>query len=214
MKKILLLITAIAFTSVTIAQQDAKAKGILDRLSVKTKSYTSIKAKFEFTIKNKAEGINETQTGSIIIKGDKYFLSIKGQDVISDGKTVWTHLKESEEVQINDAVSDDEEEDFISPTKIFTLYESGFKYQFLKEADGIQIINLFPLDVKEKSYHRISLFINKAKNQVVKINVHQKDGGLSTYKILTFIPNTAIPASKFTFDKSKYPNIEVIDLRD
>ena len=194
-----------------MAQQDTKAKEILDKLSAKTKAYSTIEAQFQFTMVNKTEGLNETQEGSILIKGDSYNLSISGQNVISDGKSVWTILNDAEEVQINEIDEDDEEA--ISPNKIFTLYEEGFKYKYLKEENGFHVINLYPKDASEKSYHRIALYINKAKNEIGKVIVYGKDGTNSTYKVKSFSPNASIPASKFTFDKTKYAKFEIIDLR-
>jgi len=193
--------------------QDQKAKAILDKLSVKTKAYSTIKAEFQYTIKNKTEGINETQTGKIELKGNNYFLSIKGQDVISNNKSIWTILKDAEEVQINDMPEEDDG-DYISPNKIFTLYEEGFKHKFVKEENGIQIINLYPIDAEEKSFHRIALYINKAKTQISKVKVYGKDGSIFTYTIKSFTPNQSIADSRFSFNKTKYPKYEIIDLRE
>lgn len=213
MKSFILLLFTTAISISSIAQQDQKAKAILDKLSAKTKAYKTIKAEFKFTISNKAEGINETQSGKIQIKGDKYFLLISGQEVISNGVDVYTILKDAEEVQINN-ISEEDEEDAISPTSIFTLYETGFKYKYVKEDKGIHIINLYPNDAEDKEFHRIALFINKAKNEISKVKIYGKDGSKTIYRIVTFTANTAIPDSKFTFNKSKYPKYEIVDLRD
>lgn len=214
MKKLSLIVLSSIISLGSFAQAvDTKAKGILDKLSTKTKSYTTIKAEFQYSISNKSEGINDSQTGKIQIKGDNYVLSIQGQDVISNGKGIWTVIKESEEIQIND-LPDEDEEDYISPNKIFTLYEDGFKYKFVKEENGIQIINLYPKAAEEKSFHRIALFINKAKNQITKVKVYGKDGSIFSYKIKVFTPNQSISDSQFTFNKAKYTGYEIIDLRE
>ena len=206
----LLLIASLSFMSVS-AQQDTKAKSILDKLSAKTKAYKTVKADFQFIMVNKADGTNESQSGSISIKGESYNLSISGQTIISDGESMWTVIKDAEEVQI--AEIDEEEEDAISPSKIFTIYEEGFKYKYVKEDAGMHIINLYPKDAADRAYHRIALYINKAKNQISKVKVYGKDGTVTTYKIKTFTPNATIPASKFTFNKANYPKYEIIDLR-
>jgi len=213
MKKLSIITLSILISLGSFAQQDAKAKVILDKLSAKTKAYKTIKAEFQFTINNKAEGINESQIGKIQIKGDKYFLSIAGQDVISNGKDIYTVLQDAEEVQINN-VPDEDEEGFINPNTIFTLYEDGFKYKYVKEDKGLHIINLYPKEVEDKEFHRIALYINKAKNEISKIKIYGKDGALTTYTIKSFVANTTIPDTKFTFNKSKHPNFEIVDLRD
>lgn len=211
MKSLLILFIAGATSLTAFAQEDTKAKGILDKLSAKTKAYKTIKADFQFTMSNKAEGTKESQTGKIEIKGEKYVLSISGQDVISDGSSLWTILKESKEVQINEIDVDDEET--ISPNKIFTLYEEGFKYKYVKEDKGMHIINLYPKAAADKSFHRIALYINKAKNEISKVKVYGKDGTITTYLIKSFTPNSSIPETRFGFNKSKFPGYEIIDLR-
>ena len=214
MKRLFIITLTTLISLGSFAQEvDTKAKGILDKLSAKTKAYKTIKAEFQFTLNNKTEGINETQSGKIQIKGDKYLLSIAGQDVISNGTEIYTVLKDAEEVQINGA-PDEDEEDFISPNTIFTLYETGFKYKYLKEDKGIHIINLYPKQAEDKEFHRIALFINKVKNEISKVKIFGKDGSTTTYSIKSFVANAAIPDSKFTFDKAKHPNYEVVDLRD
>jgi outer membrane lipoprotein-sorting protein len=212
MKKITTLLFAGLLAFNMNAQEDAKAKGILDKLSAKTKSYSTIKADFQYSIVNKTDGLNETQSGKIDIKGNSYLLSIQGQDIISNGKTIWTHIKESEEVQINSVSEDDDEG--ISPNKIFTMYETGFKYKYVDEKNNIQTINLYPKDAESKAYHRISLMIDKTKQQITEVIIFGKDGTQTTYKIKSFTPNTAISDTHFTFNKSKHPNVEIIDLRD
>lgn len=210
---IILFLTGVISLGSQAQEVDVKAKAILDKLSAKTKAYKTIKAEFQYTISNKSEGINESQNGKIEIKGDRYYLSIQGQDVMSDGKYMYTVLKESEEIHISN-LPDEDEEDYISPNKIFTLYEDGFKYKYVKEEGGIQVINLYPKDAEEKSFHRIVLHVNKVKTQIVKVEVFGKDGSDFIYKIKTFTPNASISDTRFTFNKSKYPNYEIIDLKD
>lgn len=213
MKQLIAVVLTTIFALNINAQDDAQAKTILDKLSKKTKSYTSIKADFQYTIVNKKDGINEAQDGSIQIKGNKYNLSIKGQDVISDGKTIWTYIKDSEEVHINN-LSEDENDGTISPNKLFTIYETGFKYKFVEEKNNIYTINLYPKDASSKSFHRIALFIDKLKDQIKEVKVYGKDGGEMAYKIKTFTTNSTLPDGNFTFDKAKHPKVEIIDLRD
>ncbi|MDZ4784552.1 MAG: outer membrane lipoprotein carrier protein LolA, partial [bacterium] len=136
------------FTSV-FAQQakevvDQKAKAILDEVAAKTKAYTSIKTEFESSaikkVSNTETKVSDTQTGTLQLKGEKYKLEIKGQVIICDGKTQWTYIKESNEVQVNNA-PDPDATDTPSPINIFTLYEKGYKYKFEKEdvSNGVKV---------------------------------------------------------------------------
>ncbi|MDQ3192703.1 MAG: outer membrane lipoprotein carrier protein LolA [Bacteroidota bacterium] len=218
MKKLITVIVAFIALGAynATAQDDAKAKAILDELSAKTKSYSNIKATFSYNLSNPDAKIDETQEGTIHIKGSKYRLEIAGQEVISDGKTVWTYLKDANEVQINDM--DASSEEAVTPSNIFTMYEKGFKYKFEGEkTEGgkvIQTIILYPIDVKGKPYHQVKLQIDKNAKQIQSIKVLSKDGNHYTYTVKTFTPNTDITDAHFTFNAAKYPKVEVIDLRD
>jgi outer membrane lipoprotein-sorting protein len=121
-------------------------------------------------------------------------------------------LKDAEEVQIN-SIPDENEEDVISPNTIFTLYEKGFKYKYVKEENGNDIINLYPNNPQDKSFHRVEIQINKTKGEIYKVTVFGKDGTDMSYTIKTFTPNIAITDDTFVYSKAKYPKYDVIDLR-
>ncbi len=204
------------FLSISLfGQTDPKAKDLLDKLSAKTKSYTSIKADFNYTLVNIEMDMNETQSGSIAIKGEKYFLKIAGQEIRCNGKTVWTYLKDAEEVQISDLEEDSEDQ--ITPTSIFTMYEKGFRHSYKgeKTISGVNAaeVHIYPLDLDEKSYHTVKLFIDKDKLQIKKVEILGKEGDTYTYTIKSFQPNASIPDSYFSFDTASHPDVDVIDLR-
>ncbi|MBX7183014.1 MAG: outer membrane lipoprotein carrier protein LolA [Bacteroidia bacterium] len=203
----------------TMAQQAAspeKAKKILDEVSAKTKSYTTIQASFTYSLENKQSKVNEKQTGTLILKGQKFRLTLANQEVISDGKTVWVYMKESNEVQIK-TVEDFNAESDINPTKIFTVYEQGFKFDYVKEATvngkNLATVDLLPLDPKKKNYSRVRLEIDKVSKQIVSTKSFGKDGNTYTLTVSKFSTNQVFDDKQFTFDKSKYPGVEVVDLR-
>ncbi len=215
MKKLIALLTfaAVLLNNNLIAQQDQKAKDILSKVSEKTKNYTTIISDFTLKITNQSEDIDETQNGTIYIKGNKYYISIPGQVIFSDGKAVYTYLKDADEIQINN-LPDAMDEEAIDPSKIFTMYEDDFKYKYIKEANNQHVINLYPANPEGKGYHRITVFIDKTKMQLTRIEIYGKDGTNTTYIVKSFKTNTPINDTKFTYTKSKYPNAEVIDLRE
>ncbi|UTW60840.1 outer membrane lipoprotein carrier protein LolA [bacterium SCSIO 12741] len=198
-----------------LTPQDPEAKAILDKLSTKTKGYSTITVDFEMRMVNEADGIDDSQKGTIAVKGDKYILNLAGQDVISNGTTVWAVLKEEKEVQISEAESDEEDEGIMNPKDIFTLYEKGFKY--VKDDDqthgdiAVHTIRLHPMKPGDKPYHTILLYIDKAKMQIESIEIKQKDGGVFYYKLTNFTPNKDIPDSEFEFLIPE--GYEPIDLR-
>ena len=196
------------------SDHDPKAKSILDEVSKKTKTYNAMLVNFTYTMENKKENISDSQSGELLLSGEKYRLKIAGQIIYSDGKTMWTYIDEAQEVQINEQ---EESEGMISPTNIFTIYEKGFKYQFHKEeqVDGktTQVINLYPDKPKEKSFHTIRLYVDKAKKQLFKVKIFGREGDDYLYKIDKLQLNPAVKDSDFSFDTAAHPKVEVIDLR-
>jgi outer membrane lipoprotein-sorting protein len=214
MKNLLLALVAIISTN-AIAQNsdyDPKAKVILDELSKKAKEYKTISIEFVTIIKGR--DINETRKGKAMVKGDKYYYESADQKVFCDGKSVWNYTSDENECYIEKLSNIDDE---LNPTKMLTIWESGFKYQFVKEATEngkvIQEIKLFPKDAQKNKYHTIILKIDKAKKEVQKVIIKGKDGLDMTFEIKKFETNKEIPDNTFVFEKTKFPGVVVIDNR-
>jgi outer membrane lipoprotein carrier protein len=188
--------------------QDPKAKQILDELSDKTKAYTSIEAKFTNTFSSTVTDINESQSGKLYLMDDAYRLEMEGQTIICDGETNWIYLEDEEEVNITER---DDEENELNPSKIFTIYEQGYKYKFVKEDQKSYHIDLFP---KESGpFSKVELFINKSKMQISSFNMIDKQGSHYKYVIDSFITNQKMEKDFFVFKILDHPDVDVIDLR-
>jgi len=151
---------------------------------------------------------NESQSGKIYLQGDAFKLELDAQTIISDGETVWIHLIDEEEVTISE---EDEDENEISPTKIFTIYEVGYKYQFVKEDSKNYHINLFPEE--SGAFTKIELYIDKLKMEISSFVMFDKQGSFYSYIINSLTTNKKFDSSFFQFDVSKYPDVEVVDFR-
>jgi len=114
------------------------------------------------------------------------------------------------EVQI---MEHDPEEQMMSPNKLFTIYEEGYKYIYVgaeaEKGKRLQIIDLFPEE--SGAFIKVTLAVDAAKNQLHKITMHDKNGGTYSYLVTNFKSNTAI--APFIFNTVDYPGVEVIDLR-
>ena len=212
MKNLFLILFIFILSSKFIAQdQDPKAKAILDDISKTTKSYKTITTDYSLTITNKEKKQTDKQTGKIQVKGNKFRLEIPGNSIICDSKTVWTYNKEAGEVSVKNY--EPSADDALDPTKIFTMYENGYKYKFDKEEAGLTIINLYPsVKPEKKKFHTIKLYVDKPKKQVKKLIMLMKDGGTQTYELKTLTPNLDILDNNFAFD-TKSCKCEVIDER-
>ncbi|MCS6992022.1 MAG: outer membrane lipoprotein carrier protein LolA [Chitinophagales bacterium] len=199
--------------SAAAQQNDPRATQILNSVSATYKELKSAQADFSIRIESPHSKTPDVQTGTLFIKGNKYKLSLKNQEVISDNVTVWTYLKEANEVQVSHYEPD---ENTITPIQLFTLYEKDFLYAFTEEKQmqgkTIQYIELTPLD-KSKPYFKVRLGIDKATRTVQSAVVFDKNGNRYHFEIRNFVANPALADSFFQFDPRAYPGIEIVDLR-
>lgn len=208
------LFTLIAICSFVFANaQDEKSQAILDKLSSKMKGYKSFYIEFSATIKNSANGTNQTETGKGWVKGEKFTATYGENTIISNGVKTWTIVKEEKTVYQTDASGSDEES--INPKKLMTIWESGFKNKYEKEDklnnEAVHVINLYPKNPAKVEYHTIVLYISKATNELKKAVMKTKDGTTMTYTVTKFQANPTVEDSMFVFDKKKYPGYTVIE---
>ena len=211
MKKIITLFLSICISVTNAIGQDKLATDILENLSETTKIYSSISIEFDHIFTNKSAGINEKSRGKLDLEGENFRIDMPQQLIINNGTTHWIYLKEMNEVQIMDY--DLEDEDALSPNKLFTVYDEDYKSAYVeaKSVNGVRmhIINLFP---KESGpIMKIRLTINALKSQISILALYDKNGGIYTYNIKSFKTNQELPP--FNFNTTNHPDVEVIDLR-
>jgi outer membrane lipoprotein-sorting protein len=211
MKSLLSLLLLLFISTQFSFAQDAKAQGILDKLSSKMKGLKSFYIEFSASIKNSETGTNESQSGKGWVKGNKFSASYGENTIISNGLKTWTIVKEEKSVYESDAADD---EDGINPKKLMTIWESGFKNKYIKEdklnGESVHVIDLYPKNPSKAEYHTIVLYISKSDGELKKAIMKAKDGTVMTYSLTKFQENPDIDDSKFVFDKKKYPGYPVI----
>ena len=211
MKKSLLVLVACVLGSLPIqAQDDARSKAIVDKLMTQAKAWTSFEADFSSRLQNTKDKLDVKQEGNMKVKGKKFRLVLDKNTIINDGVTLYTYNKDANEVSLNDPKEMDQD---LDPSTLFTQYEKGFKSQFVEEKVNTQVVKLFPLDPAKKPYHTVILTVDKVKTEPMEIQVLYKDGNIVTYTLLGFTANPELSDALFTFNKAKYPGVEVNDMR-
>ena len=215
MKKILLLLCTAVLVSVSHAQYDKKAKEILDKVSAKNKAFTTEKVDFLYIQENVNDKTKNAKGGSLWLKGNKYKLDLMGNTIFCDSKTIWSYIKESNEVNVSNVA--DQEGSILNPAKVFTMYEKGFKYKLIRERfesnRSVYEIELYPEKVNESQYSKVRLIIDKDKMQLYLVQYFAKDANRVTIEIKKILTNEDISDATFTFDKTKFPKVEVVDMR-
>ncbi|MDZ4714492.1 MAG: outer membrane lipoprotein carrier protein LolA [Cytophagales bacterium] len=208
------LVTFLLFSVSTLwAQYDPKALEILEAMSNRYKKTPSFEANFSYTLTNETEKINEEFKGKMMVKGDKYRLTLPEQEVINNGTTVWTYLPDVKEVNIDnvDPTSDD-----LNPSKFYEIYKKGYKYLYLEDKmDGgvmCEVVDLVP-EKRDAQYFKVRMNIVKKDKSIQSWTMFDKAGNLFKYSITKFNAAAKLEDTDFIFDPKKFPGVEVIDLR-
>lgn len=208
------LILTVAFLSV--AQNDNKARQILNEVSEKSRSHNTISAEFIFTMENQEMDIDEKNEGSIKLKGQKYVVELPdiGVQVFSDGKTIWNYMADGNQVTISNM--EDENSELMDPSSIFTIYEKGFRSEFIGEKSKnnktVYEIELFP-DADEYEVTKISLLIDKNQMMISSATLHGNDGNLYGIEVVRMETDDDVSDSYFVFNPDQFNDIEIIDFR-
>jgi outer membrane lipoprotein carrier protein len=209
-----LLTITTAFAQGKTATNDPDAKKILDAVSAKFKTFKAPQAIFTYKIENAQGKALSTKKGVVTMKGSKYKVTIPGMEIFSDGKTNWNYDKAANEVTVKDVDAATGE---ITPQKLFTnFYDKDFLYKMngeKKEAGKTLVeIELTPTN-KTRPYHKVYLWIDKTAKTFYSARILEKSGNRYSYTVNSLKTTSAVKDADFVFNKSKYPGVEVVDLR-
>ena len=187
--------------------QDKKAKELLDQVTAKIRTYDNISIDFKYALNNAKENINQESKGSVVMKGNMYVLNFMGVTKIFDGKKSYTINPEDEEITISRY--DEKDEHAITPSKMLTFFNSGYKYSWdiLQNVKGrkIQYIKLVPISSKDQR-KEILLGIDSQTKNIYNLIEMGRNGTKTTLTVNSFKTNQPLSKNQFTFAEAKYPN--------
>lgn len=207
MKLIAFFIISFCCTISAQSQDSLKAKNLLDQVSHKIRSYDNIVLDFKYAVNNSEKNLNQESKGNVALKGDQYVLNIMGITRIYDGSKVYNIVPEDEEISIS--TFDDQNTDELTPAKMFSFFNSGYKYMWdiTQNIKGrkIQYIKLKPLDRNDKT-KEVLIGIDLQTKHIYNLLKMDKDGTKTVFTINSFKTNQPLSKNHFTFTESKYPN--------
>lgn len=208
MKKIcLLLIVIIGFTGWAKAQNDPNAKKILDGVSTKLKTFKGVTANFSYTTKDRKGSLKGSVKGQINIKGEEYYIKQGNTEIFCNGSKVWNYNGE-DEVTVADMENDDEK--MLSPQKLLSnFYDKDFTYKLASSAGNTYEIQMWPTDPR-KNFKQVTVYVDKTKNLILRSKVIDKSDNIIEFSLSNVNTNATIPDSRFAFDASKHPGVEVV----
>lgn len=200
MKKLLLLFTCFFALLTSNAQDNRIAEKILDKVSVFLSNPEGVRIDF-----------TGSENGYLIMKGEKFYLNTQSIQSWYDGKTQWSYLTDNEEVNISSPTK--EEIQAISPYHLLKRYKSDYTYIYIGQSKRKgKLVHEINLTSKSDIINDIKLIISDD-NKPVAILFYRKNKLMSEVNITSLQTDSKIDDKLFRFDKTKYPQVEIIDLR-
>ena len=182
------------------------ARGILQRAAETFRRSGGVSASFAI---HSSEG---NSTGIIRLKGEKFVLEAGGMTTWFDGRTQWTYLPSSDEVNISEPT--DEELQTLNPYAWLYLYDNGYDLQILPaETSDIYKVKMSARSA-EAQVEQLVLWLDKSSLHPMKFSITLAGNVEPTLiTVRDYRTRQAYTDAMFVFDPAEYPTAEVIDLR-
>ena len=189
----------------TVSAQN-NAEAIIRLMVDQMKSHKNVEMSYQYQISSDGQ-TTEAQQGKAWLQDEAYKVEMVEQQIVSDGKTIWTYLVDEEEVMVSNATEGEDN----SPLKLLTTLDKNYAATLSgMDAQGNATIELAN---PKGQYHRVTLRVNANKLTINSMDVYMEDGTklLLTMDKMKF--DQELSDKFFIFDTKAYPDVEVIDMR-
>ena len=193
---------------------DPKAKSLLEKAISSFENKKGITADFVIKVENTRNDKENSFSGSVLLKGEKFLLSIKDVDTYFDGKTQYVLMKKEKEVTISNPDAEDLKE--INPILLMKSCKTDYKMRYLGSVTVagkiMEKIELYPNDLKSK-YSIITLLITKEDLLLDTLTLKAKNGINTQFHITKMDTKKVLNDAQFVYDAKAHSDVEVVDLR-
>ncbi len=188
------------------------AQSVLSQTSSALRSAGGIEATFEGT---QFKGTKETgtATGQIQISGNKFKLSSSSLTTWFDGRTQWTLLTGSDEVNVSNPTAAELQQ--INPYTFLNLYKKGYTLS-LRDVTyhGAKCHEVrMTAQGRQSNIQQLIAVIDKQSHYPLSIRIKNNKGDWSRIRVSNVRTHQKWADSNFKFDSKQHPGIEVVDLR-
>ena len=210
MKKLIpLLVLTILPTLFVFSQKDPKE--LLDKAKEQFQSYKNVYIEFSYSLNSDKLPGEETEQGTIWVKGDQFVLDLLDIKQIYNGDKLYSISKEFQEINVSSEKSDD----LFSPSELLSLYKKDYTVsldikQRLKTRT-IQYIKLKPNDKSDQIKYAL-IGIDQKSNELHNFIQVGKNGVTTKVEVKNMVVNKPETIGSFSFDPAKYIGYQIIDL--
>lgn len=188
------------------------ARQVLDQTANTLKGSGGIEATFEAT---QFKGTQESGTtdGHIYVMGNKFKITSPSLTTWFDGRTQWTLLTGSDEVNMSTPTEAELQQ--INPYTFVNLYKRGYDLSLATTTYQGKACHEVRLTAQSKSgdIQLLILVIDKTSHLPLSIRLRNNRGEWMRIRVSGIRTRRNYGDSTFRFDEKQHPGIEVIDLR-
>ena len=194
-------IVLFTFQSSLFTANAQSAKSVLDKAAASVTVASGVKANFRMTT------TTGNTSGTIAIKGKKFYATTPQAKIWFDGKTQWTYLKNNDEVNVSNPT--EAQLQAINPYNFINLYKRGYTYTM--NTVGTNYVIHLTSNSTDRKIKELFITVNKKNYQPMQVKMLQ--GKKWTTFDITSIKKEKIADSQFRFNSKDFPKAEIIDLR-
>lgn len=200
---ILVLLLTVAICSLRL-NATVSAEKTIETISKKLNSAKSLQV--HFTLSSNGQ----TMKGEMLVAGNKFYIETPQVAAWHNGQFQWVLNKNDREVNLSKP--DPVELQQINPLSVISNFKNNFSATVEKSTSTQTVILLSPKQ-KSNEIRTASLTINKATSLPDAITITLNNGQSVSIHISSLKTGNKVNDSVFQFDKKKYPNAQIIDLR-
>lgn len=189
-----------------VAQSGTEA---LDKAVSKLEASNGTSAAFTLTLFNALNEPVEKQSGTLKLRGDKFYWKTGTMTVWYNGKQQWAYL--NGEVNLTEPTA--EEIAAVNPYILINTYKQNFQVKALKAKNNKESISELTPKKKGANIERIVVTINTTTWTPSAFTIYFSDRTHSHIVLSKYLTGQNFPNSTFVFDPKQYPDAELIDLR-
>lgn len=204
--------TFAAACAVSFSAYAQTARQILDKTASKLKHSGGIEASFEGT-QFKGQHETGTATGNIQVQGSKFKIASNALTTWFDGRTQWTLLNGSNEVNVSTPTAAELQQ--VNPYTFINLYKQGYNLKLAntnyngKQCHEVRMI----AQNKNNGIQLVILVIDKQTNLPLSIRMKDNHGEWTRIRVNSLKTKRHWSDANFRYDAKQHPDFEVIDLR-
>jgi len=202
-------------STASFSQCTGEVKTIFDKINEKATDNSAYQIDFELQTEYVGEP-SSSQRGKLTVQDKKFRLSMRDQEYISDGTSLWIHLKSDKEIQIFD-LDDNSEWASLSPIQLLQQYCSDDYFSrslgvTLEDQKEVIHVEFSPND-KDQDIFKVRISYDDAKSEITRMKTFNKDGSRITLNADNYRFDISESASFFTLETSSFPDAHIEDMR-